>query len=301
MQFKDYYDTLGVKPDATDAEIKRAYRKLARKYHPDVSKEAGAEDKIKSVNEAYEALKDAERRREYDQLRAGGYRAGDEFRPPPNWQGGRGGHGGADGGGFQDADFSDFFESVFGRGGAARGRSGPRRGSDLQARISIDLASAFAGARERITLRDPVQGERTLEVKIPAGIEPGKQIRLSGQGNPGVNGGPAGDLLLEVGVREDSRFKLDGRNISTVVPIAPWEAALGATVKVPTLAGEVELRVPPGADSGMKLRLRGRGWPGKVAGDQIVNLEIHTPRAETDEQKKCYETMAATFDFKPRG
>jgi curved DNA-binding protein len=301
MQFKDYYDTLGVKPDATDAEIKRAYRKLARKYHPDVSKEAGAEDKIKSVNEAYEALKDAERRREYDQLRAGGYRAGDEFRPPPNWQGGRGGHGGADGGGFQDADFSDFFESVFGRGGAARGRSGPRRGSDLQARISIDLASAFAGARERITLRDPVQGERTLEVKIPAGIEPGKQIRLSGQGNPGVNGGPAGDLLLEVGVREDSRFKLDGRNISTVVPIAPWEAALGATVKVPTLAGEVELRVPPGADSGMKLRLRGRGWPGKVAGDQIVNLEIHTPRAETDEQKKFYETMAATFDFKPRG
>lgn len=295
MQFKDYYDILGVKPDASEADIKRAYRKLARKYHPDVSKEAGAEDKIKEVNEAYEALKDAERRREYDQLRAGGYRAGDDFRPPPNYQGRQGG------GGFEDADFSDFFESVFGRGAGARGRSGPRRGSDLQARITIDLISAFNGARERITLRDPVHGERTLEVKIPAGIEPGKQIRLSGQGNPGMAGGPAGDLLLEVGVREDSRFKLEGRTITTVVPIAPWEAALGATVKVPTLAGEVELRVQPGSSSGNKLRLRGRGWPGKEPGDQIVVLEIQTPRAETDEQKQFYETMASSFDFKPRG
>ena len=212
MQFKDYYETLGVKPDATDAEIKRAYRKLARKYHPDVSKEAGAEDKIKAVNEAYEALKDAERRREYDQLRAGGYRAGDEFRPAAELAGRT--SGGGDGG-FQETDFSDFFESVFGRGGGARaqGAAGPRRGSDLQARIQIDLQSAFTGGRERITLRDPVQGERTLEVKIPAGIEPGRQIRLSGQGNPGVQGGPAGDLLLEVGVREDSRFQLEGRNI----------------------------------------------------------------------------------------
>lgn len=296
MQFKDYYEILGVKPDASDADIKRAYRKLARKYHPDVSKESGAEDKIKEVNEAYEALKDAERRREYDQLRAGGYRAGDDFRPPPNWQGRQGN------GGFEDADFSDFFESLFGRGaGGARGRSGPRRGSDLQARITIDLVSAFKGARERITLRDPLQGERTLEVKIPAGIEPGRQIRLSGQGNPGIAGGPAGDLLLEVGVREDSRFKLDGQNINVVVPITPWEAALGATVKVPTLAGEVELRIPAGSNTGSKLRLRGRGWPGKVNGDQIVVLEIHTPRAETDEQKRFYETMASSFDFKPRG
>ncbi len=303
MQFKDYYDTLGVKADATDAEIKRAYRKMARKFHPDVSKEAGAEEKFKSVNEAYEALKDAERRREYDQLRAGGYRAGDEFRPPPNWQGGQGGHGGGAGGGFDDADFSDFFESVFGgRGrGGGHARSGPRRGSDLQARITIDLASAFAGGRERITLRDPVQGERTLEVKIPAGIEPGKQIRLSGQGNPGSAGGAAGDLLLEVNVRGDSRFKLEGHTITATVPITPWEAALGATVKVPTLAGEVELRVPAGSSSGSKLRLRGRGWPGKIAGDQIVALEIQTPRAETDEQKQFYETMATTFDFKPRG
>ncbi|HMM67636.1 MAG TPA: DnaJ C-terminal domain-containing protein [Dokdonella sp.] len=296
MQFKDYYDTLGVKPDATDAEIKRAYRKLARKYHPDVSKESGAEDKIKAVNEAYEALKDGERRREYDQLRAGGYRAGDEFRPPPNWQNGRG----AGAGGFQETDFSDFFESVFGRGGGARAHAGPRRGGDLQAKIQIDLRSAFTGGRERITLRDPVQGERTLEVKIPAGIEPGRQIRLSGQGSPGMQGGPAGDLLLEVGVREDSRFRLEGHNVISVVPITPWEAALGATVTVPTLAGEVELRIPAGSDSGRKLRLRGRGWPGKIAGDQIVVLEIHVPKAESDAQKKFYEDMASTFDFNPR-
>lgn len=295
MQFKDYYDILGVKPDATDAEIKRAYRRLARKYHPDVSKEAGAEDQIKSVNEAYEALKDGERRREYDQLRAGGYRAGDEFRPPPNWQGNRGGGNG----GFHESDFSDFFESVFGRGGA-RGHAGPRRGSDLQAKISIDLRSAFTGGRERITLRDPVQGERTLEVKIPAGIEPGRQIRLSGQGNPGLQGGPAGDLLLEVGVRDDPRFRLEGRDIHSVVPIAPWEAALGATVTVPTLAGEVELRVPAGSNGGRKMRLRGRGWPGKVVGDQIVELEIQTPHAGTEEQKRFYESMAAMFDFNPR-
>ncbi|MFA7320724.1 MAG: J domain-containing protein, partial [Dokdonella sp.] len=234
---------------------------------------------------------------------------GRSFEPPAGWDQGyefTGRGGGAGGGterGAHEADFSDFFESLFGRGagGARGGRSGPRRGSDLQARITIDLASAFKGARERITLRDPVQGERTLEVKIPAGIEPGRQIRLSGQGNPGIAGGPAGDLLLEVGVREDPRFKLDGQNINVVVPITPWEAALGATVKVPTLAGEVELRIPAGSNTGSKLRLRGRGWPGKVSGDQIVVLEIHTPRAETDAQKRFYETMASSFDFKPRG
>ena len=181
-----------------------------------------------------------------------------------------------------------------------RSRGGPRRGSDVQARIQIDIKSAFAGSRERITLRDPAQGERTLEVKIPAGIEPGRQIRLNGQGNPGAAGGPAGDLLLEVAFHDDPRFRLDGRNIVCVLPVSPWEAALGATVTVPTLAGEVELRVPPGSDSGRKLRLRGRGWPGKETGDQIVVLEVHAPAAETDEQKKVYESMAKVFAFNPR-
>ncbi|WP_440223526.1 DnaJ C-terminal domain-containing protein [Dokdonella sp. MW10] len=297
MQFKDYYDILGVKPDASDADIKSAYRRLVRKYHPDVSKEAGAEDKIKSINEAYEALKDGERRRAYDELRAGGYRAGDDFRPPPNWQGGRGGFDPRGDGG---ADFSDFFESLFGRGSArGAGRAGPRRGADMQARIHIDIATAFAGGRERIALRDAT-GDRTLEVKIPAGIEPGRQIRLGGQGHPGSGGGPSGDLLLEVAFREDPRMRLEGRDVIATLPIAPWEAALGATVKVPTLAGEVELRIPAGSDGGKRLRLRGRGWPGTTAGDQIVVLEIRTPRAENDEQRALYEQMAKVFAFDPR-
>jgi len=297
MQFKDYYETLGVKSDAKDAEIKSAYRRLARKYHPDVSKEAGAEDKFKAVNEAYEALKDGERRRAYDELRAGGYRAGDDFRPPPNWQGG---HGHEFRGGGDGADFSDFFESLFGRGGARGGRAGPRRGRDMQARIQIDLATAFNGGRERIALRDPALGERTLEVKIPAGIEPGRQIRLAGQGHPGGGGGPAGDLLLEISFRDHPRMRLEGRNIVATLPVTPWEAALGATVAVPTLAGEVDLRVPPGSDGGRKLRLRGRGWPGDPPGDQIVVLEIRTPPALNEAQTRLYEQMAETFEFDPR-
>ena len=293
MQFKDYYDTLGVKPDASDADIKSAYRRLARKYHPDVSKEAGAEEKFKAVNEAYEALREPDRRRSYDELRSGGYRAGDEFRPPPNWHGG---------GGFGDAgnaDFGDFFDSLFARGGAPRGgRAGPRRGSDMQATVVIDIAKAFHGGKERISLRDPVQGERTLEVKIPAGIEPGRQIRLSGQGHAGHSGGSAGDLLLEIAFRDDPRFRLEGRTIVSTLPVSPWEAALGATMKVPTLAGEVELRIPAGSDSGRKLRLRGRGWPHKgEAGDQIVVLEVHAPRADSDAQREAYEQLAAAFAF----
>ena len=295
MEFKDYYDTLGVKPDAGDAEIKSAYRRLARKYHPDVSKEAGAEDKFKAVNEAYEALKDPDRRKAYDQLRAGGYRGGDPFRgPPPNWQ--RETHFDGNNG---DGDFSDFFESLFG-GRAAGGRAGPRRGRDMHAQVAVGIESAYGGGRERISLRD-VHGERTLEVKIPAGILPGQQIRLAGQGYPGMHGGPAGDLILEIGLREDGRFRLDGRNVLVTLPVAPWEAALGATVKVPTLGGDVELRIPEGSDGGRKMRLRGRGWPGKTPGDQIVTLEVRVPRASSDEQRALYEQMAESFAFAPRG
>lgn len=293
MEFKDYYEALGVKPEASDAEIKSAYRRLARKYHPDVSKEADAEDKFKAVNEAYEALREPDRRKAYDDLRSGGYRGGDTFRgPPPDWQ--RETH--FDGAG--DADFSDFFESLFGnRGGGAR--SGPRRGRDLHAQIAIDLRTAYQGGTERISLRDG-GGERTLDVKIPAGIAPGQQIRLSGQGYPGSGGGKAGDLILEVGFRDDPRFRLDGRDVLVDLPVAPWEAALGATVTVPTLGGDVDLRIPPGSDGGRKMRLRGRGWPGKPAGDQIVTLNVRVPKAETDAQRKLYEEMAKTFDFDPR-
>lgn len=290
MEFKDYYDTLGVKPDASDAEIKSAYRRLARKYHPDVSKEAGAEDKFKAVNEAYEALREPDRRKAYDQLRAGGYRGGDAFRgPPPGWQG----HAdfGADGAGQED--FSDFFESLFG-GRAAGGRAGPRRGRDMHAQIAVELATAYHGGRERISLRDGT-GDRTLEVKIPAGIAPGQQIRLAGQGYPGMHGGKAGDLILEIGFRDDARFRLDGRDVLVELPVAPWEAALGAKVTVPTLGGDVELRIPAGSDGGRRMRLRGRGWPGKSPGDQIVTLSVRVPKAETKEQREAYEALASAF------
>jgi curved DNA-binding protein len=304
MEFQDYYQTLGVKQGAGDDDIKAAYRKLARKYHPDKNKEAGAEDKFKALSEAYEVLHDKQKRAAYDNLRAGGgYRAGDNFRPPPGWQQqAPGGFGSRDFGGGDAGDFSDFFESLFGgRGGAGpRAQRGPMRGNDIRAAVEIDLRTAYAGGKQRLGLRD-ASGERTLEVNIPAGILPGKVIRLGGQGEPGYSGAPPGDLLLEVQVRDDPQFKLHGRDIEVEVPLSPWEAALGAKVPVPTLGGDVELKIPAGSSSGRKLRLKGRGMPGKTPGDQIVSLAIQIPPADSDKANAAYQAFEKAFEgFDPR-
>ncbi|HEX5961099.1 MAG TPA: DnaJ C-terminal domain-containing protein [Rhodanobacteraceae bacterium] len=302
MEFQDYYKTLGVKQGAGDDEIKAAYRKLARKYHPDKNKEAGAEDKFKAISEAYEVLHDKQKRAAYDNLRAGGYRAGDNFRPPPGWQQqAPGGFEFRDFGGGDAGGFSDFFESLFGgRAAGARPQRGPMRGNDIRAGVEIDLRTAYSGGKQRMGLRDAT-GERTLEVNIPAGILPGKVIRLGGQGEPGYNGGPAGDLLLEVLVRDDPQFRLHGRDVEAELPVSPWEAALGAKVPVPTLGGTVELRVPAGSHSGRKLRLKGRGMPGRTPGDQIVTLSIRTPPADNDQAREAYKAFEQAFPgFDPR-
>lgn len=284
MRFTDYYETLGVKPDATEAEIRTAYRRLARKFHPDVSKEANAEERFKSINEANEVLSDAEKRAHYDRVRAGGYRAGEEFRPPPGWRGGQGGDAEfefGDGGG---AGFSDFFESLFGRGrgGGANAPGSPR--AARRARLEIDLETAYSGGTRRIEIDG-----RMLDVRIPVGVGAGQTIRLGGQGGNGR------DLLLEIAYQAHPRFELEGRNVIHRLPLAPWQAALGTQLEVPTLGGSVSLQVPPDSDSGRRMRLRGRGLPGKPDGDQYVVIEVRAPRAENDRQRAAYRALADAF------
>ncbi|KAF1016063.1 MAG: Curved DNA-binding protein [Stenotrophomonas maltophilia] len=293
MEFKDYYATLGVEPGAGDAEIKTAYRRLARKYHPDVSKEAGAEDKFKAVNEAYEVLRDPEKRAAYDQLRVQGYRPGDDFNMPPNFGGGGGfnfeevfgGGGGANGG------FSDFFESLFARQRGGHGAGGPGFSAgghapnrDTRAKLSVPLEAAHKGDSLRIT----VNGKQ-LDVRVPKGIRPGQVIRLTGQGQNG------GNLLLEVEYAAHPQFEVDGRNILHTLQVTPWQAALGTSISVPTLGGAVEVKIPAESEAGRKLRLRGRGLPGSPDGDQIVELEIIAPPATDDAQKKAYRNLAKAF------
>lgn len=312
MQYKDYYNILGVSRTATADEIKRAYRKLARKYHPDVSKEPDAEARFKDIGEAYEVLKDPQKRAEYDSLGTA-RRAGEEFTPPPGWNS-RAHFGG---GGYTEVDpseFSDFFASLFGERGFTRGHrrsaytSFDQRGEDLHSKLSIDLEDAFHGATR--TLQIPITQRaadgslatqtKTLNVKIPAGITSGQQIRLTGQGGPGMGKGAAGDLYLEITFNKHALFRVEDRNIFLNLPITPWEAALGATVAVPTLGGRVDLKIPAGSQSGQSLRLKGRGLPGNPAGDQYVQLQIVTPPADTAAAKEIYQKMADTFKFNPR-
>jgi curved DNA-binding protein len=293
MQFKDYYETLGVEPTAGDAEIKTAYRRLARKYHPDVSKEPGAEEQFKAVNEAYEALRDPAKRKAYDQLRARGYRPGDDVQPGAS---GFGDGGGVDfdeifAGGGAAGGFSDFFEGLFGqarRGGARPGPGasrGPAPRSDTRAKLAVPLEAVYKGNSVRISV-----GGRTLDVRVPAGVREGQVIRLAGQGNMG------GDLLLEVEYAAHPHFEVDGRNVIHVVQVAPWEAALGATVSVPTLGGAVELKIPANSEAGRKLRLRGRGLPGASPGDQLIELEVTAPKAQTARQIEAYGALRDAFE-----
>ena len=314
MEFKDYYKILGVAEDASADAIKRAYRRLARKYHPDVSRERDAEVRFKEINEAYAALKDPDKREAYDEVRRSPFRNGGQFEPPPGWQFKTE----FPGGGFTTTDagaFSDFFRTLFGDampfgGGPSAHRSShfSRRGEDVEDRLEVTLEEAFHGAHRQLQLAVPKRRpdgrlerqQRTLNVRIPAGVTDGRRIRLRGQGDAGGGDGPAGDLLLEIHIASHAIYGLDGRNVTLSLPVAPWEAALGATVKTPTLKGEVDLRIPPGSATGAKLRLRGRGLPGSPPGDHIVTITVDAPPATTDEQKELYRRMAQSFDFDPR-
>ena len=312
MQFKDYYQTLSVARDATAADLKKAFRKLARKYHPDVSKEPDAELRMKELNEAYAVLSDPEKRAAYDQL-GRGYQPGQDFRPPPDWDAGFE---------FSDrgtspheaADYSDFFAELFGRmGGAHAGgrhaHGGFRaQGEDHHAKVLLDLEDAFRGAVRQISLRVPkldAQGRvqlstRTLNVKIPKGVRAGQVIRLAGQGAPGMGGSPAGDLMLEVQFKPHPRFRADGRDLHLSLPVAPWEAALGAMVRVDLPEGSVKVRIPEGTQSGRQLRVRGHGIPGEPPGDLLLDIRVVLPPASTPKARELYETMALDLAFDPR-
>ncbi|MDB6083998.1 MAG: cytochrome biosis protein [Gammaproteobacteria bacterium] len=316
MEFKDYYKVMGVSRDATEAQIKQAYRKLARKYHPDVSKEKDAEAHFKEIGEAYEVLKSPEKRAAYDQL-GQGPRPGEDFRPPPDWGSGFEFSGSGSGGGAGTADYSDFFESLFGaaRGGGRGGRrnfddgiDAEDRSPDHHARVMLDLEASLQGGTRTFTLRVPeinaegrlTSKERVLNVQVPKGILPGQTIRLAGQGSSATPGGTPGDLYIEVEFQPHPSYRVDGRDLYLDLPVAPWEAALGASVKSPTPGGPVDLKIPAGSHAGTKLRLRGRGIPAATPGDFYVVLQIALPPATDDKAKAAYRAMAEALPFNPR-
>jgi curved DNA-binding protein len=300
VEYKDYYQIMGVARNASADDIKRAYRRLARKYHPDVSKEKDAEARFKEVGEAYEVLRDPEKRAAYDAL--GTRKPGEEFRPPPDWQFD---YGGAE----TDAGVhSDFFEQLF--GGLGRGRRGSfrSRGFDTAGQVEVTLEEAFAGTERRLSMQRMALDERgraqpntqQLTVRIPAGVVDGQRIRVPSQGEPGIGGGPPGDLFLEVRVLPHRWFRAEGRDIWLDLPVTPWEAALGETVRVPTLGGRVDLKIPKGSQTDRQLRLRGRGLPGAPPGDQLVVLKIVTPPPQTPADEAFYREMASKLRMNPR-
>jgi curved DNA-binding protein len=311
MDFRDYYSIMGVERDVSQDEIKRAYRKLARKFHPDVSKEADAESRFKAVGEAYAVLKDPEKRAAYDQLGAN-WKAGQDFHPPPGWNEGFE----FSGGGYADDDaaaYSDFFESLFGQhfssAQADRRYAGfHAHGEDHHAKVLIDLEDAYQGATRSITLRTPeldsgghlMTKQRTLKVKIPKGVKQGQNIRLSGQGSPGQGEGRAGDLYLEIEFNPHGLYRVEGRDVYLDLPLTPWEAALGATVKAPTPNGLVDLKIPEGTTGARKLRLQRRGIPGEPPGDLYVLLNISLPPADSDTAKDLYRKMEQELTYNPR-
>ncbi|EDN66495.1 curved DNA-binding protein [Beggiatoa sp. PS] len=304
MEYKDYYKILDISRNASQDEIKRAYRKKARKYHPDVSHEKNAEQQFKEIGEAYEVLKDTEKRAAYDQLGTR-WRSGEEFRPPPGW------NFDFEQGGFRETsvDFSDFFENLF--GGTVRQKRHHRvrtAGEDQQTKIAITLEEAYQGTTRAIHLQVPkmnangqrVNQTRTLNIKIPTGIIEGQKIRLGGQGGTSMSGGTNGDLYLEIEFQSHRLYHAEGRDIYLTLPITPWEAALGSTIAVPTLGGNVDMKIPAGSQSGQKLRLKERGFPGQPPGDHYIELKIVTPNANTETERSFYHQMAQEFSFNPR-
>ncbi|MGB7450714.1 MAG: DnaJ C-terminal domain-containing protein [Lysobacterales bacterium] len=308
MDYKDYYKTLGVDRKATQDEIKRAYRKLARKYHPDVSKEKDAELKFKDLGEAYEVLKDPEKRVAYDQL-GSNWNSQQGFRPPPDFGAGFEFHGAPRGAGSQQG-FSDFFESLFGQAGGPGGRDRGfhMQGEDHHAKILVDLEDSYHGASRSISLQMPdvtpeghvVSRKRTLKVSIPKGIRQGQQIRLGGQGAKGQGRGKAGDLYLEIEFKSHRFYRVEGADVYLELPVAPWEAALGATVEVPTPSGAIDLKIPANSKAGKKLRLKGRGIPAKTPGDLYVVLQIVLPPADDEKSREIYRRMQEEIVFDPR-
>jgi curved DNA-binding protein len=303
MEFKDYYKVLGVARDANADEIKKVFRKAARKYHPDINPGADAEAKFKDVNEAYEVLKDPERRAAYDQLGQEPRQWQGRYQPPPDWDSGFS----FSQGGPQDGEgFSDFFETLFRRGAGPTGGRGAGRGGDSHGRIEITIEEAYKGAVRTLSLRSPVLGpdgsvtiqDRSIAVNVPKGVAEGQHIRLAGQGTPGA--GAAGDLFLEISFAPHPVYRPDGKDLYLDLPITPWEAALGGPVTMPTPDGKVDLRIPKNARSGQKMRLKGKGLPGQPAGDIYATLKIVNPKAETAEARAFFEKMAEAMPFDPR-